>query len=111
MFDNCHSLNFIKCMAIAGFSTSKCKQNWVTGVASSGTFVKDSGVSVSTWARGASGIPTNWLVYDDIPVAPPTITYDGFSTITLSCNTQGAIIYYKLNYVMSNIFCYYERFY
>ena len=96
MFDNCHSLNFIKCMAISGFSASKCKQNWVTGVAASGTFVKDSGVTVNTWSRGASGIPTNWLVYDDVPVAPPTITYDGFSTITLACETTGATIYYKL---------------
>ena len=96
MFDNCHSLNFIKCMAITGFSTSKCKQNWVTGVAASGTFVKDSGVTVTQWSTGTSGIPTNWLVYDNVPVAPPTITYDGFSTITLACETSGATIYYKL---------------
>ena len=96
MFIACASLNFIKCMANAGFSTKNCKQNWVSGVASSGTFVKDSGVAVNTWSRGASGIPTNWLVYDDVPVAPPTITYDGFSTITLACETTGATIYYKL---------------
>ena len=97
MFTGCTSLNYIKCMAIDGFSTTNCKQNWVSGVASSGTFVKDSGVAVSTWTRGASGIPTNWLVYDDIPVVPPTITYDGFSEIALTCETQGADIYYRLN--------------
>ena len=97
MFTGCTSLNYIKCMAIDGFSTTNCKQNWVSGVASSGTFVKDSGVAVSTWTRGANGIPTNWLVYDDIPVVPPTITYDGFSEITLTCETQGADIYYRLN--------------
>ena len=96
MFTGCTQLNFIKCMAIDGFGTSKCKENWTSGVASSGTFVKDSGVAVSTWTRGASGIPTNWLVYDDVPVVPPTISYDGFSEITLSCDTQGASIYYKL---------------
>lgn len=96
MFTACSSLNFIKCMANAGFNTKNCKQNWVSGVASSGTFVKDSGVAVNTWSRGTSGIPTNWLVYDNVPVAPPTITYDGFSTITLACETQGATIYYKL---------------
>ena len=96
MFTGCASLNFIKCMAITGFNTTNCKQNWTSGVASSGTFVKDSGVAVNTWSRGASGIPTNWLVYDNVPVAPPTITYDGFSTITLACETQGATIYYKL---------------
>lgn len=97
MFTNCRSLNYIKCMAIAGFNTSNCKQTWVNGVASSGVFVKDSGISVSTWTRGTSGIPTNWLVYDDVPVSTPVITYDGFSTITLTCETQGANIYYKLN--------------
>ena len=97
MFTGCTSLNYIKCMAIDGFGTSKCKENWVSGVASSGTFVKDSGVSVDTWSRGANGIPINWLVYDDVPVVPPTITYDGFSEITLSCETVGADIYYRLN--------------
>lgn len=97
MFTGCTSLNYIKCMAIDGFSTTNCKQNWVSGVASSGTFVKDSGVAVGTWGRGNNGIPTNWLVYDDIPVVPPTITYDGFSEITLTCETQGADIYYRLN--------------
>ena len=96
MFTACSSLNFIKCMAITGFNTTNCKQNWVNGVASSGTFVKDSGVTVTQWGRGNSGIPTNWLVYDNVPVTPPTITYDGFSTITLACETQGATIYYKL---------------
>jgi len=96
MFTGCASLNFIKCMANAGFNQTNCKQTWVNGVASSGTFVKDSGVSVSTWTRGTSGIPTNWLVYDDVPVSPPTITYDGFSTITLTCDTTGTTIYYKL---------------
>ena len=97
MFTGCASLNFIKCMANSGFNQTDCKKGWTTGVASSGTFVKDSGVAVNTWSRGANGIPTNWLVYDDVPVAPPTITYDGFSEITLTCSTQGATIYYRLN--------------
>jgi len=97
MFVYCSNLNFIKCMANAGFSTSNCRQSWVKGVSSSGTFVKDSGVSVSTWGNGDNGIPKNWQVYDNVAVVPPTITYDGFSTITLACETQGATIYYKLN--------------
>lgn len=97
MFVYCSNLNFIKCMANAGFSASNCKQTWVKGVSSSGTFVKDSGVSVSTWSNGDNGIPTKWQVYDNVAVVPPTITYDGFSTITLACETQGATIYYKLN--------------
>ena len=97
MFTGCASLNYIKCMAKSGFNTSNCKQNWVNGVASQGTFVKNSDVSVSTWSRGNSGIPTNWLVFDDVAISSPVIEYDGFDTIELTCETQGADIYYKLN--------------
>ena len=97
MFTGCTQLNYIKCMANSGFNAASAKTNWVSGVASSGTFVKDSGVAVSTWSTGPSGIPRNWVVFDDIPVVPPAITYDGFSEITLTCETQGAGIYYRLN--------------
>ena len=98
MFISCASLNFIKCMANTGFNASKCLTDWTKGVASSGTFVKDSGTAIQSgkWTRGTSGIPTSWTCHDDVPVAPPTITYDGFSTITLACETQDADIYYKL---------------
>ena len=97
MFTGCTSLNYIKCMATSGFSTSQCKQNWVNGVASNGTFVKDSSVTVTTWTRGASGIPTNWLVYDDVSVDAPSIVCDGYNNVTISCETQGASIYYRLD--------------
>ena len=40
---------------------------------------------------------TSWLVYDNMAVASPEITYDGFSEITLTCSTTQASIYYKLN--------------
>ena len=99
MFQCCTSLNYIKCMAINSFNATQCVYNWVSGVASSGTFVKDSDAAIASgsWTRGINGIPANWLVYDDIPVTSPIITYDGFSSITLSCETQGATLYYKLN--------------
>ena len=95
MFEKCTSLNYIKCMAVSGFNASTCKTNWVLSVASSGTFVKDSSVSVSTWTRGNNGIPTNWLVYDDVSVAAPAITCDVNNVVTITCDTQGATIYYK----------------
>lgn len=97
MFTGCTSLNYIRCLAVSGFSTSNCRQNWVKSVASSGTFVKDSSVSVSTWTRGISGIPTNWLVYDDVSVATPEIFCDGYNNVTITTETQGATIYYRLN--------------
>lgn len=63
MFYGCTKLNYIKCLATS-VSASNCKTNWVNGVASSGTFVKSSSISTSTWGSGVSGIPTNWSVND-----------------------------------------------
>ena len=97
MFTGCRSLNYIKCMAVNNLNVSSGKTNWVTNVASSGTFVKDSSVSVTTWTRGNSGIPTNWLVYDDIPIIAPVINCDGYNNVTISSETQGATVYYRLN--------------
>lgn len=99
MFNYCTRLNYIKCTATSGFSTSQCLNAWVANVASSGTFVKDVDVQIASgsWTIGANGIPTNWLVYDNMAVASPEITYDGFDTITITCDTAQASIYYKLN--------------
>lgn len=97
MFTACTSLNYIRCLAVSGFSTSNCRQNWVKNVASSGTFIKDGSVTVSTWTRGVNGIPTSWLVYDDVSVATPEIFCDGYNNVTITTETQGATIYYRLN--------------
>ena len=95
MFEACTSLNYIKCMAVSGFSATSAKTDWTKTVASSGTFVKDGSVSTSTWTRGNSGIPTSWLVYDDVSVSAPVITCDVNNVVTITCDTQGATIYYK----------------
>lgn len=59
MFYGCSSLNYIKAM----FTTSPrsaVTSNWVYGVASSGTFVKN---SAATWTTtGAHAVPTGWTV-------------------------------------------------
>lgn len=60
MFTNCTSLNYIKAM----FTTPPSEtymNNWVNGVASSGTFVKN---SAATWTNscGISTYPCNWTV-------------------------------------------------
>lgn len=59
MFRSCSSLNYIKAM----FTTTPSNTytyNWVQGVASSGTFVKNSN---ATWSvSGMHGIPNNWTV-------------------------------------------------
>ena len=59
MFNGCSSLNYIKAL----FTTTpslKYTSNWVSGVASTGTFVKN---SAATWnVTGENGIPTGWTV-------------------------------------------------
>lgn len=59
MFRNCTSLNYIKAM----FTTTPSgtyTNYWVSNVASTGTFVKN---STATWdVSGVSGIPTGWTV-------------------------------------------------
>jgi len=97
MFTACTNLNYIKCMAVSGFSASSCKSNWTKSVAASGTFVKNSNVTVNQWGRGTNGIPTNWLVYDDVAVSVPVITCDVNNNVTITCDTQGATIYYRMN--------------
>lgn len=66
MFSNCSSLSYVKCLA-TDISANGCLTNWLYNVSSTGTFIQAEGV---TWPRGASGIPTGWLTYDegeDIP--------------------------------------------
>ena len=62
MFKNCTSLNYIKCLAtnLTFIGQPDATVDWVSGVASSGTFVKAS--SMNSWTRGESGIPTNWTI-------------------------------------------------
>ena len=60
MFYGCNKLNSI-CMLATDISATSCLDNWVNGVASSGTFYKKSGVTIPT---GTSGIPSGWTVED-----------------------------------------------
>lgn len=64
MFQNCSKLNYIKAMFTtdpgSSNSTNQARYtyNWVSGVASSGTFVKNSSAS---WNRtGAHAVPSGW---------------------------------------------------
>ena len=59
MFQNCSKLSYIKAMFRTTPSTSYTN-NWVSGVASSGTFVKNKNASWSV--TGTSGFPSGWIV-------------------------------------------------
>jgi hypothetical protein len=59
MFSGCTNLNYIKAMFITTPSKTYTR-NWVSGVAASGTFVKN---SAATWTTtGTNGVPTGWTV-------------------------------------------------
>jgi hypothetical protein len=60
MFRNCRKLSYIKAMFITEPSSSYTS-NWVNGVATSGTFVKN---AAATWENsfGNSAIPSGWTV-------------------------------------------------
>lgn len=60
MFQNCANLRYIKAMFITTPSTNYM-DGWVSGVNSSGTFVKN---AAATWSNtfGTSAIPTGWNV-------------------------------------------------
>jgi hypothetical protein len=59
MFDGCSRLNYIKAMFTTTPNTNYTS-NWVSGVASTGTFVKN---SAATWdVSGMNGVPTGWTV-------------------------------------------------
>ena len=62
MFYSCTSLNYIKCLA-TDISADMCTFEWVTDVASTGTFVK--AASMNDWTTGEDGIPDGWTVQDD----------------------------------------------
>lgn len=57
LFQGCRYLNYIKMLA-TNVSAPECLTNWVSGVAASGTFVKDCS---ATWdIIGVDGVPSNW---------------------------------------------------
>jgi hypothetical protein len=59
MFQGCTSLNYIKAM-FTTLPSQTYTYSWVSGVSSTGTFVKN---SAATWnVRGAHGIPNGWTI-------------------------------------------------
>ena len=65
MFTYCYLLNYVKCLATEGTingdgTVPSALNNWLQGVASTGTFEKLSGVSYE--AGGHHGIPEGWTV-------------------------------------------------
>ena len=93
MFNSASTLNYIKCTATGGVTTGNTK-DWTKVVSNTGTFIRAANVN---WTRDVNGVPASWELYNDTSVEAPVISFNGFETITLSCETEGADILYKLN--------------
>ena len=75
-------------------SASICTQNWVNGVAASGTFVK--AASMSSWTTGNNGIPSGWTVQDDgvLPYNQQYLTFVASSdNMTVGLSYANANVY------------------
>ena len=92
MFNGCSSLNHIRCYA-TDISAYHSTYNWVSNVASAGTFVKHT--SMTGWSTGNDGIPTNWVVQNytppkDMAISPTTIAATSAqTTATVTVSTTG----------------------
>ena len=85
MFSGCSSLNYIKMLA-TDVSATNCMKDWVSGVAASGTFVKN---KKATWDRsGVSGIPEGWAI-ESIGIIT---TNEDYAPLTLKAIEDGAVI-------------------
>ena len=63
MFSGCTNLQYIKCLTLGIGSATSPTFEWVSGVASTGTFVKHP--NATWWETGISGIPEGWTVVDN----------------------------------------------
>ena len=85
MFRDCTKLNYIKAM----FTTTPSNtytSSWVSGVAASGTFIKN---SAATWnVTGNNGVPTGWTVEYETPIDYSTqyLTTEALESGTISFN-------------------------
>ena len=77
MFNGCTKLNSVTCLA-TDISASNATNNWLIGVAATGTFTKAPGME--GWTTGASGIPSGWTTKE---LGNVTLT-DGSAPSTLS---------------------------
>ena len=94
MFKDCTSLNYIKCLA-TNTSARNCTKDWVSGVASTGTFVK--AADMTGWTTGVNGIPSGWIVEDNQKPLTFNILSAGIINWTASETNIAKTIEYKLN--------------
>ena len=103
MFKGCSSLNSVTCLA-TDISAEGCTTDWLSGVASTGTFTKAAGIGVDTsggWtSNSASGIPAGWTVEGGGAVTnatPLTIEADVAGAMVTFSNKASDSVTYKIS--------------
>ena len=90
MFYGCSSLNYIKAMFKNTPSTTYT-DSWVSGVASTGTFVKN---ATATWnVTGVNGIPSDWVIKEEYPKINKKYraTYTNGTTVDGDCDGNNLV--------------------
>ena len=100
MCAGCSNLNYIKMLA-TDISASDCLDSWVTGVSSTGTFVKNPALSEETIGRGDNGIPEGWTVVD----------YSAPGTYLPDYDTTGLATHFVVGEVYANVLPLYQAIY
>ncbi len=88
MFNGCTKLNSVTCLA-TNISAGLALDNWLSGVAATGTFTKAEGMT--SWElNSASGIPAGWTVaVPDMKETPLTLQAMTAETIVVSSPKSG----------------------
>lgn len=91
MFRDCTNLNRVTCLA-TDISAEYCTYQWLSGVASTGTFINSAGIL--GWSTGESGIPEGWTVVNygaaDNNISSVTSTLSSMTT-SGTVNIEGTI--------------------
>ena len=100
MFNGCTKLNYVKAMFTTDPSTDSYLGGWLSNVAETGTFVKN---SAATWTNEQAQIPVGWTVQVEPIKDYLCFTSTGNSTVMLdqygyeTATTKGKVFQYKIN--------------
>ena len=95
MFSGCTNLSSVTCLATyieAGSTT-----DWLSGVSTTGTFIK---AADANWEEGASGIPSNWTIVNVAPShanVTPTTNANEWTFAMPEGNVKLQVTYYEMS--------------